>query len=497
MTGRVTVIGLGPAGPSLVTAGALATIERLPHRFLRTARHPAADVVPGATTFDAVYERAERIEDVYDEIVAHLVAAAGAHGEVLYAVPGSPLVAERTVELLRVVADAGEVEVAVEPALSYLDLVWLALGVDPLAAGVRLVDGHRFAVEAAGERGPLLVAQCDRPGVLSDIKLAVDDGPAVTVLQRLGLPDASVRLVPWAELDREVGPDHLTTLWIPELAEPVAAELVRFYELVRTLRSACPWDREQTHATLGRHLLEETYEVLDAIDHLDVEAGTGFAHLEEELGDLLFQVVFHSVLGTEEGQFTLADVARGIHDKLVARHPHVFAASEGTAATARSVQHTWEQLKAAEKGRASLMDGIPAALPSLAYAAKVQKKAASVGFDWDDVAGALPKVGEELAELTAVLGRPEAREELGDLLFAVVNVARHLGIDAEGALRVATGKFRERFEGVEALARTRGADLHDLSLVELDQLWDQVKAYEQGMPRPEPSPAVPCRPAEP
>lgn len=486
MSGRVTVIGLGPAGPSLVTAGTLAAIERVPHRFLRTARHPAAGVVPDATTLDAVYEEAERLEDVYEEIVARLVAAANEHGEVLYAVPGSPLVAERTVELLQAAADTGEVEVAVEPALSYLDLVWLALGVDPLAAGVRLVDGRRFAVEAAGERGPLLVAQCDRPGVLSDIKLAVDDGPAVTVLQRLGLPNASVRLVPWAELDREVAPDHLTTLWIPELAEPVGAELVRFYELVRTLRAACPWDREQTHATLARHLLEESYEVIDAIDHLDLEKGTGFAHLEEELGDLLFQVVFHAVLGAEEGQFTLADVARGIHDKLVARHPHVFAPPEGTAATARSVQHAWERLKVAEKGRTSLMDGIPAALPSLAYAAKVQKKAASVGFDWAEVGGALPKVAEELAELTAVLGQPEAREELGDLLFAVVNVARHLGIDAEGALRVATGKFRGRFGGVEALARDRGTDLHDLSLAELDQLWEAVKAAENEVVPPPP-----------
>ena len=281
----------------------------------------------------------------------------------------------------------------------------------------------------------------------------------------------------WADLDRAVPADHLTTVWIPGLADPVGAELVRFHELVRTLRASCPWDREQTHASLTRHLLEETYEVLEAIDHLDAVTGEGFGHLEEELGDLLFQVVFHAVLGAEEGEFTLADVARGIHDKLVARHPHVFGPVAGTVSV-DGVQRTWEELKVAEKGRASIMEGIPLALPSLAYAAKVQKKAAAVGFDWDDVGGALPKVAEELGELTAVLGQPEAHDELGDLLFAVVNVARHLGIDAEESLRQATGKFRRRFEAVELLAADRGLALRELDLAALDRLWDEVKTTE-------------------
>jgi tetrapyrrole methylase family protein/MazG family protein len=285
-----------------------------------------------------------------------------------------------------------------------------------------------------------------------------------------------VRSVAWNDLDREIEPDHLTTLWIPELAAPVGAELVRFHELVRTLRVACPWDREQTHASLKRHLLEESYEVLDAIDAIDGgDADAGFAELEEELGDLLFQVVFHSVLGAEEGRFTLADVARGIHDKLVYRHPHVFAAVEVDGTDA--VLANWEELKAAEKSRASLMEGIPSALPALAYAAKVQKRAASVGFDWDDVAGALPKIAEELGELVEVLSEPDdAAEELGDLLFAVVNVARHLGVDAEGALRAATAKFRARFEGVELLAADRGLALRSLDMAALDALWDEVKA---------------------
>ncbi len=464
--------------------------------------------------------------------------------------PGSPLVAERTVELLR--ADE-RVEVDVVAGISFVDLAWRRLGVDPFAAGARLVDGQRFATAAAGQRGPFLVAQCDSDLVLSEIKLTLDDAlragrfapqaalspdrGVVTVLARLGLPDESVRTVSVAELDRAVVPDHLTTLWIPELAVPVAGEVARLAELVRTLRQRCPWDREQTHRSLTRHLVEETYEVLEAIDELPPDAGAahaaghpvgddaGYDHLEEELGDLLFQVMFHSALAAEAGRFDLADVAAGIHDKLVRRHPHVFGGVD--AATAGQVVANWEHSKRAEKGRASVMDGVPATLPAALYAAKLQGRAASLGFDWDDVGGAVAKVGEERDELLAALaaarhpapgrsgrdpapgrsgrdpapgrsgrdpapgrsgrgpapgrsGRDTAiSEEVGDLLFAVVNVARHLDVDPEAALRHAAGKFRRRVVAAEALAAARGQTLDALDLAQLEVLWEQVKTAER------------------
>ena len=422
---RVTVVGLGPAGADLLTAGTLTTIEAVPQRFLRTRRHPAAAAVAGATDFDDAYDAAASFEEVYATIVEALVAAASEHGEVLYAVPGSPVVAERTVELL--LADP-RVEVDVLPALSYLDLAWARLGVDPVALGARLVDGRRFEVEAAGERGPLLVGQCDQAHVLSDIKLSLDDGPEVVVLQRLGLPGESVRRVAWDDLDRVVAPDHLTSLWIPELPEPVAGEVARFHQLVRTLRAECPWDREQTHASLTRHLLEETYEVLEALDHVDEATGAGFDDLEEELGDLLFQVVFHAVLAAEEGQFTLADVARGIHDKLHARHPHVFGPEPGAHDTAHLTAE-WERQKVAEKGRGSVMDGIPVALPALAYAAKVQKKAASQGVDWRVLAGA-------------------DHGSLEHRLLELVAEARAVDADPETRLRAATDRLRDAFRAL-------------------------------------------------
>lgn len=422
---RIVIAGLGPAGPELLTAGTLAAIERVPVRFLRTRRHPAASALPDAADFDHLYESAGSFDEVYAAIVEALIVAAAEHGEVLYAVPGSPVVAERAVEVL--LADP-RVEVEVLPALSFLDLAWARLGVDPVALGARLVDGRRFEVEAAGERGPLLVGQCDQQHVLSDIKLSVDDGPEVVVLQRLGLPEESVRTVAWDDLDREIEPDHLTSLWIPQLAEPVAAELARFHHLVRRLRAECPWDREQTHATLRRHLLEEAYEVLEAIDHVDEDTGAGFDDLEEELGDLLFQVVFHSVLATEEGQFTLGDVARGIHDKLRDRHPHVFDPDhEGT--DLAQLSRDWEQRKVAEKGRSSVMDGIPASLPALAYAAKVQKKATSQGVDWRSL-------------VTNEPGSLEMR------LLELVDAAGAAGVDLETSLRAATTRLRDAFDAV-------------------------------------------------
>ncbi len=501
---RVTVVGLGPAGPDLLTAAAVELLASASTAFLRTDRHPAAAALGAVASFDGHYEAADSFDDVYARIVEDLVVAAAAaeRGEpVVYGVPGSPLVAERTVELLR--ADP-RVAVTVVPALSFLDLAWARLGVDPVAAGVRLVDGTRFETEAAGERGPLLVAQCWSTDVLSAIKLSVDvdrlppgqPTPTATVLHHLGLADEQVETVEWDDLDRAVAPDHLTSVWIPSLVVPVAGDLVALDQLVRRLRQDCPWDREQTHASLTRHLLEESYEVIDAIDELTraeaagdgpADAGDGPAddadngdgavadavdHLEEELGDLLFQVYFHSCLAAEEGRFTLADVARGVHDKLVVRHPHVFG--DVVADDAGTVIGNWEQIKKAEKGRESVTDGIPAALPALALAAKLARKAGSVpgaerpGFDAEreraeTILATLPGPGTAPGHDPAVgqtAPRPEApvdmTDAVGELLLAVTNVSRLLGVDPEDALRAAANRLRARIRAVEHGSRGVG-----------------------------------------
>lgn len=514
--GRITVVGLGPAGPDLVTAETLDLIAAHDRRYLRTARHPSAGVVDPAAAFDDVYEASDSFDEVYETIAARLIEAA-ADGDLLYAVPGSPLVLERTVELLRaapsVAAEgarspaatgpgrrgagaAGGVALDVRPAMSFLDLAWARLGVDPVEEGVGLVDGHRFAVAAAGRAGPLLVAGCHSGRVLSEIKLAVEGGPRAVVLQRLGSPDEAVFEVEWADLDRSFGADHLTSLYIPELAEPAAAELARFDELVRVLRERCPWDREQTHASLRRHLLSEAHELLEALDaraaHPDSEpVAAADDLLEEELGDLLFQVGFHSRLAAERGAFTLADVARRIHDKLVARHPHVFGDVE--AADSSEVMANWEAIKRAEKNRASAMDGLPASLPALLLALAVQKRAASAGFDpltdapnttepdaSDPGDGGLETAGPDASapedggletagldasdledgELAAACARAAdalARlrasgdeSDLGAALFAAVQAARLLPCDPESALRTEARRFEQQFRAAEA-----------------------------------------------
>jgi MazG family protein len=247
--------------------------------------------------------------------------------------------------------------------------------------------------------------------------------------------------------------------------------LERLRAIVAALRApdGCPWDREQTHASLRAGLLEEAYETVSAIDSGDD------ANLREELGDLLLQVVFHAQLAAEEKRWDFDAVAREICEKLVRRHPHVFGDAQCT--DSASVIQRWDEIKRAEKGGApqSLLDGVSPGMPALIRAEKIQKKAAKIGFDWPDAAPVFEKVREELAEAEAApSGKLE--DEIGDVLFAAVNLARKLHLDAETALNRATDKFAARFRAVEALAQERSLTLENMTLAELDVLWEEVKA---------------------
>jgi len=442
---RIVVVGLGPAGPDLLSEAARAALDpALGPVVLRTSRHPAAAAVRASRTFDDLYEttpdRAALYPAMAHALVAEALAVAASRpgARVAYAVPGSPLVAERSVELLRTLALAEGVVVEVVPALSFLDLCWASLGIDPVEAGVRLVDGEAFASRSAGDSGPFLVSHCWNAAVLSGVKLALEEPPAGTVavlLHHLGLDDEVVAEVPWDEIDRALEPDHLTSLFVPRLGAAPAAELVALGETAALLRERCPWDRVQTHHSLVRHLLEESYEAVEAIEQLPAVAGEAspeqVAHLEEELGDLLFQVCFHSLLASEEGLFNLADVARRLNDKLVARHPHVFG--DEVAESAEAVLGLWERRKQVEKGRTHLFDGVPRALPALARAATFERKLSSVGL------GAAPS-----GDLDEVVAGARLLE-LGRSLAAA-------GIDPEAALRVALDRLAGRVAALEARA---------------------------------------------
>jgi tetrapyrrole methylase family protein/MazG family protein len=447
----ITVVGLGPGAPSHLPEPSRRALLGAERAILRTGLHPSAPGLGALDTFDRLYEEADDFDQLYQRIVDELVAEAMSGRRVVYGVPGSPMVAEATVALLR--ADT-RVTIEILPAPSFLDLAWVALDVDPVASGVQLLDAARCEVEVAGRTGPFLVAQCWSRAVLSRLKLALgagEEGPrSAVILHHLGLPDEVVVEVPLARLDQALEPDHLTSVFVAGADAPVSAEMARLDELVRTLRERCPWDREQTHGSLARHLVEETYEVLDAISEIEAPPGSESAalaaeHLEEELGDLLFQVFFHSRLASEEGWFTVGDVARGVHDKLVGRHPHVFGDVE--AATAGAVMANWEAIKSVEKGRASVTDGIPAALPALLLAAKLERKARSLG---------IPEPSAEdrrrrLADLLEALGAAPSEEALGDVLYELAAWAATAGLDAEEALRK-----RSTAERAEIVAFERG-----------------------------------------
>lgn len=502
MTSRIVVVGLGPAGSDLLLPAARSAIERIPARYVRTTRHPCVEELQRDgvqfSTFDGIYELEEYITSVYEKIVEILIDVARAEGEVLYAVPGSPALAETTVELL--LRSSAEVDVGVEvdviPGLSFADLAWARLGVDPMHEGARVVDGHVFALRSRHELAvpltsgaPLLIAQCDTRTVLSDVKLALleqrDPETVVTVVQRLGLPDEQIVGVSLAELDHAgVDADHLTSVYVPGAGAPgeVGESWVRFVALIERLRApgGCPWDAEQTHHSLTRHLLEETYEVLEVIEQLPAEAPGGdepiddalYALLEEELGDLLCQAVFHTTLARETGAFTITEVVNGIHDKLVRRHPHVFGEVEVSGS--EQVLRNWEQIKKEEKGAASLMDQVPGNLPSLLYAHKLYRKAASAGLELGSAADALGRVAQEVEQLRAA-SEPDIEARMGSLLGAVVNLAYVRHLDAEAALRGWAARFREQFQTMERLAEERGISLESLDPTGVGALWHEVE----------------------
>ena len=487
MAAHVVVVGLGPAGADLLLPAARRALEHVSNRYVRTTRHPAvaelaADGIE-LRSFDDMYDAADDVDAVYARIAAAVLDAAAAAGEVAYAVPGNPAVAERSVALLRDAAARGEITLEIVPGLSFAELAWARLGVDPMS-GARIADARGLTAEAVVGEGPLLIAQCDTRLVLSDVKLVLLDVlPAdapVTVLQRLGLPDEQVRTVSLSDLDREIQPDHLTALLVDSRAGAAARELARLLGLAERLRGpgGCPWDAEQTHHSLTRYLLEEAYEVVETVEALPPEAPAGdvpaeaYRALEDELGDLLYQVIFHAVLADEADAFDMADVARGIHDKLVRRHPHVFGDTD--AETASDVMRNWEQIKKDEKGHASIVSGITPGLPSVLYAHKLLRKAASVGLDPGGRDDALRRLDAVLAELRSSSER-DLETQLGDLLAAAIVLARSGGIDAESALRGWAVRFRRRFEAVEQLAAARHLDLAALAPDEVAALWIEAE----------------------
>jgi tetrapyrrole methylase family protein/MazG family protein len=483
MPGRITIVGLGPGGLAGLTQEASQALEGATAVFLRTAEHPAARQIAArqtCTSFDSAYAAGASFEDVYRLIVDQIIVAARRGETVVYAVPGDPMVGETTTGALIAAARAADVPLRVLHATSFVEPCLELAGLDALD-GLQVADGadvgRRHFPPLSPDR-PALLGQVYSRLVASDLKLTLlaqyPPQHAVLVLDAAGTPEARVESVPLAELDREERFSTATAVFVP--ARPAASAFESLQETIAALRApdGCPWDRQQTHASLRPHLLEEAYETLEAIDSGEAAA------LREELGDLLLQIVLQAQIASEAEDFSMADVVAGIQEKLIRRHPHVFGDLE--VKDVEAVLHNWENLKAGERAEAGgtrgALDGVPRSLPALAQALEMQSRAARLGFDWPSVEGVRAKMLEEWQELETAADEGGRADEVGDLLFAVVNYARWLGIDPETSLRQTNARFRGRFGRMETEAGQAGRSLDGLPLAELDRLWENAKRQE-------------------
>lgn len=481
MSSCLHVIGLGPAGLDQLTLGNYRRICSAKKVFARTAQHPCIQdlLAEGicVESFDEIYAAETSFEAVYEKITEQLRNELKNSPEVIYTVPGHPMVAEKTVQLI-VDKLAHEYKVVIHPAMSFVDEIFRVLKFDPIdGVSIRNYDALK-EVELTGQEW-LVIPQVYNKLIASEVKLdlmdAYPDDAWVYVVQALGTDLEHVDKLPLYEMDHGEY-NHLTTVVLPPNSEAISFyKLVEIMEILRS-EGGCAWDREQTHNTLRQYLIEESYEVLEAIEKKDMY------NLCEELGDLLLQVVFHTQIATETSSFELQDVLRGVIQKMIRRHPHVFG--EEKAETADDVILTWDKIKLKEKenetGKQTDFFNDPRGLPALMWAASTQRKVAKIGFDWSELEGPLGKVREELQELEDALADGIGiREELGDLLFATVNLSRFLKFDPEEVLRDTIHKFQRRFLKMVDLSEENGIDLEQLSLDEMDIYWEKAKSEEK------------------
>jgi len=498
----ITIVGLGPGDPIHLTRHAWHVLSQAEEVCLRTTRHPTVAGLPAHLTlrsFDELYEKLDDFREVYQTIAEQIITLGRRSEGVIYAVPGHPLVGEASVQHILARAHEEGLAISIVEGLSFIEPVLSVLGIDGLA-GLQLADATDLATAhhpPLDPDRPALIGQLYARRLASQVKLtlmnAFPDEHPVTLVWAAGTEASSSVTIPLYELDRDHELDHLTSLYVPSL--PGVGGLPRLQETIARLRATngCPWDREQTHQSLRANLLEETYEVLAALDAED--DGT----LCEELGDLLMQIVMHVQIASEEGSFRFADVIGRIDAKLKRRHPHVFG--ESKVRSTADVLRTWEAIKARERAdlpgelsapppdsgdlsqavpgerkvHRSRLDSVPTVLPALTRAQALSDRAARVGFDWPDVAGVVDKVGEEVAELRAAADPKTREQELGDLLFSLVNVARWLGVDAESALRTTCDRFACRYARMEQEAHAQGLDLSALPLAEQNAMWERAK----------------------
>lgn len=480
---KIEVIGLGAGDIEQLPLGIYETlINSKKPIFVRTDDHPVMASLQERglkyITFDNIYEQHDTFIAVYETIVKTLLQEAKTQ-DIIYAVPGHPLMAEKTVQLL---LEQSVIDIDILGGQSFLDPLFARLHIDPIE-GFQLIDATDFSREQIRYHKHILFAQVYDAFIASEVKLTLlEDLPAdypITIVEAAGSSLEQVTTVPLVELDREVTVSNLTTLYVP----PVDHDLLNHtFDYLRTIiqqlrgENGCPWDKKQTHESLRKYALEEVYELIDAINQQDDEA------IIEELGDVLLQVMLHSQIGEDAGYFSIDDVMKRLSEKMIHRHPHVFHGEEVLGA--QSAKQRWDALKAQERGnknRSSILDEVILSAPSLQVAYDIQKEAAKVGFDWENVDGVWEKLTEELTEFQeAIKARNERAKELefGDVLFVLVNLAKWYGIHPEIALHMTNEKFMSRFSFVEDAVKQDNRNLSEISDEQFEYYWQQAKKEE-------------------
>lgn len=480
------IMGLGPGAYEALTIGALKELKNNKNIYFRTEKHPTVDFLKDEgikfESYDHAYEKYDSFDDVYKYIAEDLITKIKDDEDLIYAVPGHPLVAEKSVINLIELCKENNIQYEVLPAVSFVDAMMEALQVDPIE-GVKIIDAFDMKNQILDKRVGTIITQVYNNFIASEVKLRLlegyEDDTEIIFVRAAGVEGLeSIRKIPLYELDWQEDIDYLTSIYIPkDLGNK--KDFQDLLDIIETLRNpgGCTWDREQTHESLKSALLEECYEVIDAIENEDEDA------LIEELGDVLLQVVFHASIGKEDGYFDIMDVIGAISNKMINRHPHVFGNEEAN--TSEQVLVNWDEIKKEEKGIKTLteeMQNIAKSLPATTRAYKVQKKAKKVGFDWDDVNCAMDKVKEELNEIKEVYNCEDKsiiEGEVGDLLFACINVARFLEVDGELALDKTIKKFIKRFSYIENEAIKNNKNLKDMTLENMDKLWEEAKTSEK------------------
>ena len=481
----IKIVGLGPGAPEALTIGAVKTLEESSNLYFRTEKHPTVDYLRGRLkgfkTCDNYYEEGSSFDEVYQNIANDIIEEYKKNNDLVYAVPGHPLVAERSVLNIIELCEKNNIEYTILPAVSFVDAMMDSLKIDPIE-GLKIIDAFDIKNQILDKRIGTIITQVYNNFIASEVKLELlehyNDDTEIIYVRAAGIEgQESIRKIPLYELDMQEDIDYLTSIYIPKDLNN-KKDFYDFLSIIEMLRgeNGCPWDREQTHESIKNNLLEEAYEVVEAIEEDDIDS------LIEELGDVLLHVVFHATIGKEDGYFDMNDIIDSISKKMIFRHPHVFGTDSKE--TSKEVLDSWEELKKKEKDFNTLteeIEGIAKTLPALTKAHKVQKKVAKVGFDFEDINEAAAKVEEELKEVLDVYksnNREMIINEIGDLIFACVNVSRMMSVDEEEALNKSIKKFIKRFAFIEKNVLDKGMNLKDVSIDEMNLLWEEAKKYD-------------------